>query len=47
MVGDPTPSQVFSKISVTVESLLDSLEVGVKCDGLLDGSVVDVRCDVN
>ena len=47
MVGDPTPSRVFSKISGSVESLLDSLEVDVECDDLVDGAVVDVRCDVN
>ena len=47
MVGVPTPSQVFSKISGQVESLLGGLEVDVECDDLLHGSVVDVRCDVN
>ena len=45
-VGDPTLSQVFSKISVTVESLLDGWEVDAKCDDLLVGWGVDVRCDV-
>ena len=36
MVGDPTPSQVFSKISI----LLDGLEVDVKYDvnGCLKGT---------
>ena len=46
-VGDPTLSQVFSKISVTVERVLDGWEVDAKCVDLLIGWGVDVRCDVN